>query len=81
MRRAGCCCGGCTVSDGDSSESVTLEPVSTNADGSYTFTDTPPTAGAYTYMASWTGNTTAGAVRVSRRVTVTPGIGATVSTR
>ncbi|MEZ7132629.1 hypothetical protein ACBR40_45465 [Nonomuraea sp. AD125B] len=64
-----------TVSDGDSSESVTLEPVSTNADGSYTFTDTPPTAGTYTYMARWTGNTTAGAVRVSRRVTVTPGTG------
>ncbi|MEU6730975.1 hypothetical protein ABZ917_45320 [Nonomuraea wenchangensis] len=64
-----------TVSDGDSSESVMLEPVSTNADGSYTFTDTPQTAGTYDYLARWTGHTTAGAAKALQRITVTPGTG------
>lgn len=36
---------------------TTLSPVQTAADGSYTFTDTPPTeTGNYTYTASYAGN-------------------------
>ncbi|MEV0632987.1 hypothetical protein [Nonomuraea wenchangensis] len=63
-----------SVSDDDSG-SVPLESVSTNADGSYSFTDTPQTAGTYTYLARWTGNTTAGAAKALKLVTVTPGTG------
>ncbi|MFG6198206.1 hypothetical protein [Nonomuraea sp. JJY05] len=39
------------VSDG----SVKLPPVSVNADGTYTFTDTPAIAGRYSYLALWSG--------------------------
>ncbi len=42
---------------------------------SYSFTDTPQTAGTYTYLARWTGNTTAGAAKALKLITVTPGTG------
>jgi hypothetical protein len=66
-----------TVTDGGSSKTVKLPPVSTNADGSYAFTDTPETAGRYAYLAMWTGNATAGAAKAIHpvTVTVTPGTG------
>ncbi|SNT22782.1 hypothetical protein SAMN05216276_102969 [Streptosporangium subroseum] len=64
-----------TATDGDSSKTVKLPPVSTNADGSYAFTDTPETAGRYTYLAMWTGHATAGAAKALHLVTVTPGTG------
>jgi hypothetical protein len=44
------------VSDG----SVKLPPVTVNADGTYTFTDTPTIAGRYSYLALWSGEATAG---------------------
>ncbi|WP_336206715.1 hypothetical protein [Nonomuraea sp. LPB2021202275-12-8] len=64
-----------TVADDDSSETVKLPPLSTNADGSYAFTDTPETAGRYTYLAMWTGHATAGPAKAIHLVTVTPGTG------
>ncbi|GGP15271.1 hypothetical protein LDL08_25965 [Nonomuraea glycinis] len=60
------------TNDGDP-ETVILPPVSTDADGSYTFIDTLETAGRYTYIAIWTGHATAGRATTHHRVTVTLG--------
>ena len=49
--------------------------MSTNADGSYVFTDTPEAAGRYIYLAMWTGHATAGPAKALHLVTVTPGTG------
>ncbi|GLK10456.1 hypothetical protein [Streptosporangium carneum] len=54
------------VSDG----SVKLPPVSVNADGTYTFTDTPAVAGRYSYLALWSGETTAGPAKATYQITV-----------
>jgi hypothetical protein len=58
-----------------SSESVMLPPVSTDADGSYTFTDTPGAAGRYAYLVMWSGHATAGPDKALHLVTVTGGAG------
>ncbi|MEV4114457.1 hypothetical protein [Nonomuraea sp. NPDC049695] len=54
------------VSDG----SVTLPPVSVNADGTYTFTDTPAIAGRYSYLALWSGEATAGPAKATHQIIV-----------
>jgi hypothetical protein len=64
-----------SVSNDGTPETVILSPVSTDADGSYTFTDTLETAGRYTYLAIWAGHATAGRATVHHKVTVTPGSG------
>jgi YVTN family beta-propeller protein len=59
------------VSDG----SVKLPPVSVNADGTYTFTDTPAIAGKYSYLALWSGEVTAGPAKATHQIKVTLGTG------
>ncbi|MFI7134165.1 hypothetical protein ACIBQ1_51455 [Nonomuraea sp. NPDC050153] len=54
------------VSDG----SVQLPPVSVNADGTYTFTDTPAIAGRYSYLALWPGEATAGPAKATHQIMV-----------
>ncbi|MEV6157844.1 hypothetical protein AB0L53_46655 [Nonomuraea sp. NPDC052129] len=54
------------VSDG----SVKLPPVSVNADGTYTFTDTPAIAGRYSYLALWSGEVTAGPAKATHQIMV-----------
>ncbi|GAA2206829.1 hypothetical protein GCM10009850_022870 [Nonomuraea monospora] len=52
-----------------------LPPVTTNADGSYAFTDTPGTATKYAYFVEWTGHATAGEEHAVHVLTVTAGTG------
>ncbi|WP_371779789.1 hypothetical protein [Streptosporangium subroseum] len=59
------------VSDG----SVKLPPVSVNADGTYTFIDTPAIAGEYSYLALWSGEVTAGPAKATHQIKVTLGTG------
>ncbi|MFI7442782.1 hypothetical protein [Nonomuraea indica] len=54
------------VSDG----SVKLPPVTVNADGTYTFTDTPAIAGRYSYLALWSGDAAAGPAKATHQVMV-----------
>ncbi|WP_132328997.1 hypothetical protein [Nonomuraea longispora] len=56
--------------DNVSGGSVKLPPVSVNADGTYTFTDTPATAGRYSYLALWSGTTTAGPAKAIHQIVV-----------
>ncbi|TDE59649.1 hypothetical protein E1295_01775 [Nonomuraea mesophila] len=54
------------VSDG----TVKLPPVSVDADGTYTFTDTPATAGRYHYLALWSGTAGAGPAKAAHQIVV-----------
>ncbi|MFG1711190.1 hypothetical protein ACFLIM_49370 [Nonomuraea sp. M3C6] len=54
------------ISDG----SVKLPQVSVNADGTYTFTDTPAIAGRYSYLALWSGEATAGPAKATHQIMV-----------
>ncbi|NBE95645.1 hypothetical protein FE391_18120 [Nonomuraea sp. KC401] len=56
--------------DNVSGGSVKLPPVSVNADGTYTFTDTPATAGRYSYLALWSGTPTAGPAKAIHQIVV-----------
>ncbi len=47
-----------------------LPDVTTQADGSFTFTDTPPTEGTYTYAASYAGDATHGTASTTSLVQV-----------
>ncbi|MEV0907080.1 Ig-like domain-containing protein [Streptomyces hokutonensis] len=64
-----------------------LPDVTTQADGSFTFTDTPPTEGTYTYAASYAGDATHGTasttslVQVSRLTTTVSLTAPATSTR
>jgi hypothetical protein len=53
-----------------SAGSVKLPPVRVNADGTYTFTDTPAIAGRYSYLALWSGEATAGPAKAIHRIMV-----------
>jgi YVTN family beta-propeller protein len=53
-----------------SGRSVKLPPVSVNADGTYTFTDTPAIAGTYSYLALWSGEATAGPAKATHQIMV-----------
>jgi hypothetical protein len=56
--------------DNVSAGSVKLPPVRVNADGTYTFTDTPAIAGRYSYLALWSGEVTAGPAKAIHRIMV-----------
>ncbi|MGV9326765.1 hypothetical protein [Streptosporangium sandarakinum] len=56
--------------DDGSGGSVTLPPVSVNDDGTYTFTDTPTTAGRYSYLAMWSGEAAAGPAKATHQIMV-----------
>ncbi|MEV4223283.1 hypothetical protein [Nonomuraea sp. NPDC049725] len=56
--------------DGVSDGSVKLPPVKVNADGTYTFTDTPAVAGRYSYLATWPGEATAGPAKAAYQLMV-----------
>lgn len=56
--------------DNVSGGSVRLPPVSVNADGTYTFTDTPAIAGTYSYLALWSGEVTAGPAKATHQIMV-----------
>ncbi|MGJ6963699.1 hypothetical protein ACSDR0_17490 [Streptosporangium sp. G11] len=56
--------------DNVSGGSVKLPPVSVNADGTYTFTDTPAIAGRYSYLALWSGEATAGPAKATYQIMV-----------
>jgi hypothetical protein len=60
-----------TVSRTGPSGTSQLSPVTTTADGSFSFTDTPKVAGSYTYMVSYSDNTTSSSVSAHYSVTVT----------
>lgn len=49
---------------------VTVGTTTTAADGSYTFADTPPMAGGYTYRATWSGDAAHAAATAAASVTV-----------
>ncbi|QYC43604.1 hypothetical protein Nocox_30100 [Nonomuraea coxensis DSM 45129] len=60
-----------SVSVGDLvGKSVKLPPVTVNADGSYTFTDTPAVAGRYSYLVSWSGDGFAGPAEAGHQIMV-----------
>ncbi len=56
--------------DNVSAGSVKLPPVRVNADGTYTFTDTPATAGRYSYLAVSSGDAMAGPAKAIHRIMV-----------
>ncbi|MDA0638216.1 hypothetical protein OUY22_32825 [Nonomuraea sp. MCN248] len=56
--------------DGVGGGSVKLPPVSVNADGTYAFTDTPTGAGRHTYLATWSGEVTAGPAKALHHIMV-----------
>ncbi|WP_327108407.1 hypothetical protein [Nonomuraea glycinis] len=56
--------------DNVSAGSVKLPPVRVNADGTYTFTDTPATAGRYSYLAVSSGDAKAGPAKAIHRIMV-----------
>ena len=59
---------------------VTLPSVTTRADGTYTFADSPEAAGTYTYTVTWAGDSTRGGATATEAVTVHP-LGRTVELR
>ncbi|MGI5268888.1 YncE family protein [Nonomuraea sp. CA-218870] len=56
--------------DGVGGGSVKLPPVSVNADGTYAFTDTPTGAGRHIYLATWSGEVTAGPAKALHQIMV-----------
>ncbi|MEU8482138.1 Ig-like domain repeat protein [Streptomyces sp. NPDC048641] len=59
-----------TRTDLDSPNGKALAPVTVNADGSYSFSDTPPAGGTVTYQVSYTGDAEHAAVTASDKVSV-----------
>ncbi|MGW1464534.1 YncE family protein [Streptomyces sp. NPDC002308] len=59
-----------TRTDPESPKGKALPAVTTKADGSYTFTDTPPAGGTVTYKAAYAGDAAHLAVSASDKVTV-----------
>ncbi|MEU7852300.1 hypothetical protein [Nonomuraea sp. NPDC049141] len=55
---------------GTSGKAVKLPPVRVNADGTYTFTDTPAIAGRYSYLALWSGDAAAGPAKATHQIMV-----------
>jgi hypothetical protein len=55
---------------GTSGKTVKLPPVRVNADGTYTFTDTPASAGKYSYLASYAGDGGTGPAQATHQIIV-----------
>ncbi|MEV0146517.1 MULTISPECIES: hypothetical protein [unclassified Nonomuraea] len=53
---------------GTSGKTVKLPPVRVNADGTYTFTDTPANAGRYSYLASYAGDGGTGPAQATHQI-------------